>query len=236
MNALRNYSYPVRLASYQGAARFPQYFRHTIKGDRESTIQFENYFRANSISLEPWFEVVFWKMFSQARVANEQTDRIIQQLTSPVVINPRVLLNYAGRFTRSESMPDFDLFRKQFKYRSNVIATVATFPAFLDPVNFPMVDTRVAKWVNNQYKVQNSHDSKGPQLIPSVFDNNSASTVLTMADFDFYIHWIRWTRHMARKLNALTGFPWRARDVEMAVFTGWGDRGCSHPAMKLNAI
>lgn len=236
MQALSTYSYPVSLDKYHNAAKFPQYFLQTINGDRSSTIQFENYFRGNCSCLEPWFEVVFWKMFSQARVADDQTDRIISQLTRPIMTNTAVLLDYADRFLRSESMIDFDRFRKQFKYSTTSIATVATFPAFLYPDNFPMVDTRVAKWVNSQYTIHNAHDRVGPQLVPSAFDNGSTSTVLTMEDFDFYLHWIRWTRYMAKKLTVCTGFAWRARDVEMAVFTAWGDRGRNHPVMKLNAI
>ncbi|GAJ05736.1 unnamed protein product, partial [marine sediment metagenome] len=46
-----------------------------------------------------------------------------------------------------------------------------------------------------------------------------------MVDFDFYLHWVYWARHTAKKLSQQTEMKWRARDVEMAVFTAWGDKG-----------
>lgn len=149
-------------------------------------------------------------------------------------VEPADLLEKANTFMNSESREDFDAFRHLFRFKSNVIAIVATFPAFLRPHQFPMVDTRVAKWVNLNYQLFNDANPDAPQLIPSEYGNCNSATVLTMNDFAFYIRWIHWTRHMAEKLSIATGKSWRPRDVEMAVFTAWGDRGDQHPVIQLN--
>ena len=239
-NALDRYQYPVNLQEYCGAQRFPNHFKMIIQGDRESTIKFENYFRENNQAIESWFEVVFWKMYSQPQFSNPQTCSIVKRFTS-CKVSAFSLLNTANKFMRSETFEDahknFDVYRSCFGYSTKAIATVATFPAFLDPNNFPMVDTRVAKWVNSQYMVHNKHDSQGPQLIRSVYGNGSSSNVLTMEDFNFYYHWILWTRQIAKKLNIETNFHWRARDVEMAVFTAWGKgKRRKEPVLRLNPI
>jgi len=41
---------------------------------------------------------------------------------------------------------------------------------------------------------------------------------------------------LATKLSELTDMKWRARDVEMAAFTAWGDRDDDHPRFVLNPI
>ena len=113
----------------------------------------------------------------------------------------------------TETREDFNSFRQMFRFKSNVIAIVATFPAFLRPHKFPMVDTRVAKWVNLHYKTFNSENPHAPQLIPSEYGNNHSATVLTMNDFSFYHRWIHWTRYVAKKLSSSAHKPWRPRDL-----------------------
>jgi len=237
MNTLTKYRYPVNLSNYCGAHNFPNHFKQNIIGDRETTIKFENYFRENCLMLEPWFEVIFWKLNSQPDRAQIHTCTVVKQLTEIRPVSPSYLLGTAQKFMESVTRKNFVTFRKLF-FSSNVIATVATYPAFLNPEIFPMVDTRVAKWVNSQYTIHNLNDPLGPQLIPSVFGISSKSTVLTSADFDFYYYWILWTRHMAKKMNEISNnFHWRARDIEMAVFTAWGDqKGRKTPLLHLNPI
>lgn len=235
LRALNDYYYPVNLNHYWNANRYPDYFNRIISGNRVSTIEFEAYFRGNCQKIEVWYEVVFWKMYSQSGRRDEITLNFIKNISTNSASSGEMLHSYLQQFIRSPSIGNFEKFRKSLGFRSNVIATAATFPAFLNPEMFPMVDTRVAKWVNSQLRIHNQRNRNGPQLVPSVFGRTGA-TVLTMNDFDFYIHWIEWTRHMATKLAESTGVHWRARDVEMAVFTAWGDRGCKHPFLKLNPI
>jgi len=190
----------------------------------------------NAMKIEPWFEVVFWKLYSQSRISHQKTEDIIRQLKMVPEVKQAQLLEKANNFMNSESREDFDAFRQLFRFKSKVIAVVATFPAFLRPDQFPMVDTRVAKWVNLHYKMFNSANPDAPQLIPSEYGNNYSATVLTMNDFSFYLRWIHWTRYIAKKLTSVTGTSWRSRDVEMAVFTAWGDRGHQHPVIRLNPL
>lgn len=234
--ALIKYRYPVCLKDYQNALKYPSFFYQCISGDRDSTIQFENYFRTNVDKTESWFEVIFWKLYSQPRIRNEKTEDIIRQMKFNPEIKPAQLLDRANTFMKTGSRPDFDAFRQLFRFRTKVIAIVATFPAFLRPDQYPMVDTRVAKWVNMHYQKFNAAQPDAPQLIPSQYGNNCSSTVLTMDDFPFYLQWILWTRYMGEKLTSATGSVWRPRDVEMAVFTAWGDRKSQHPVIRLNPL
>jgi len=234
VNALKNYSYPVNLAEYKSARDFPNFFNRQIEGDRDSTMLFEDYFRANIQEVEVWYEVTFWKLYNQKMWCDRTTTGLVQRLGAELEVTTRKLIPALKSFVNDPDKHAFSHLRKLF-FESSVIATVATFPAFLDPDNFPMVDTRVAKWVNSQLDFHNAKNPNAPQLKRSQYSPGK-DTVLGMTDFGFYIDWINWTRYTASKLSQLTKMKWRARDVEMAVFTAWGDRGCFHPWLRLNAI
>lgn len=232
-NTLSKYKYECNLANYSHAQEFSNHFNRYICGDRDSTINFENYFRDRcSAEIQPWYEIVFWKMYSQGeKIRNNQTDAIVQRLKK---ISPTTLFDAAIKFMACKNMEEsrrtFEMFQQMF-YRSKSIATVATIPAFLNPQNFPMVDTQVARWVTVHYAKFNSLNNNEPKLIPSPsaevtkppnLKNGWNFNLNLSADFEFYWHWIQWTREYAQKLNTYkTNFTWRARDVEMAVFTAW---------------
>jgi len=234
VNALKKYSYRVNLAEYESARNFPNFFNRQINGDRDSTMLFEDYFRANIQKIEVWYEVTFWKLFSQKRWRDNRTTELVQRLCPESKVTTRKLIPTLKSFIDDPDKNSFDRLRKLF-FKSSVIATTATFPAFFDPDNFPMVDTRIARWVNSQLHVHNAKNPHAPQLTRSQYSPDKA-TALTMTDFMFYIDWINWIRYMSDRLSKLTKTKWRARDVEMAVFTAWGDRGCFHPRLRLNAI
>lgn len=236
IDALNQYNYPVNLADYQHASSFPKFFRQQIKGDRNSTIAFENYFRSDAQKIEAWCEVVFWKLYSQKGRGDKKTNECCDFWKKN--ITGKGLYNAANDFINNEDRNSFNKYRKLWPFyisRSRAIAVLATHISFLAPDRFPMIDTRIAKWVNSQLNIHNAKNPEGPQLIKSRYGQNK-STVLTMADFDFYLHWIYWTRYMANKLSQQTEMKWRTRDVEMAVFTAWGDKRCPHPRLPLNLI
>jgi len=233
--ALKQYNYPVNLAENKYANNFQRFFKQQIQGDRNSTIDFENYFRSNTQEIGTWCEVVFWKLYSQKGRRDENTKKCWDFWTREKITGKK-LYKAAKIFINTMDRSSFNEYRKLWPfYSSRTIATLATPISFLEPDNFPMVDTRIAKWVDSQFDRFNKGDPEGPQLIKSQYGQNK-STVLTMADFDFYLHWIYWTRHMAKKLSKQTEMKWRARDVEMAVFTAWGDKGCPHPRLSLHCI
>jgi len=138
-------------------------------------------------------------------------------------------------YTDQPCKKTFRDFLKMFGFRIEPLAIAATFPAFMNPDDFPMIDRRVAKWVIEFGGNHNRADPAGPQLRqPEAFaraNKKGRSVVLTMADFHFMPAWTPWWRYTARKLSKLCQpsvkcRAWRARDVEMAVFRAWGSR---HP-------
>lgn len=233
-NALDSYDYPVELADYQGASNFPNFFKRHILGDRYSTMAFEDYFRENAQNIEVWCEVVFWKLYSQKGRGDTNTKKC-WDFWREKTITGKELCRAANNFIANHSKDSFNEYRQLWPfYGSRVIAVIATPIAFLVPDRFPMVDTRVAKWIDSQLDMHNN-GLNNPQLIRSRY-GQTESTVLTMADFNFYLHWVHWAEHTAKELSQQTEMKWRARDVEMAVFTAWGDRGYSHPRLPLHRI
>ncbi|MDD3428138.1 MAG: hypothetical protein PHR42_04305 [Caldisericia bacterium] len=234
INALNQYKYPVKLSEYQYANNFHGFFKREIQGDRDSTIVFEDYFRSNVQKIEVWCEVVFWKLYSQKGRGNTNTKKCWNYWNEHKIAG-RNLYEAANDFIAKEDKESFNNYRKLWPfYESRVIAVIATPISFLAPDRFPMIDTRIAKWVNSQLDKFNEKDPNGPQLIKSQY-GQTKSNVLTMADFCFYLRWIRWTRYTSDKLSQRTKMKWRARDVEMAVFTAGGDKD-SHSWLSLNPI
>jgi hypothetical protein len=92
-------------------------------------------------------------------------------------------------------------------------AVPLTFPAFVDPARFPMVDSRVADWVNRNLESQN----RERKMKLTAF--HSRPGLLTDNDFPSYVNWVYWCREVADILSRKTTIKWRARDVEMAVFS-----------------
>ena len=202
--ALDLYRYFVDLARYEYAREFPNYFIRQIPGNRDSTRLFEDYFRDNMLHVEAWYEVVFWKMYSQANLRDDATRNrelalnrysvTADQLRNALhtFVTGRNKLNHEGNFRN---------FCRLLHFANGGIDTAATFPAFACPERFPMVDTRVAKWVNSEKDAHNDIDRSGPQLIRTRYNIIKGHPPLTTADIDFYLHWIDWTRHTASKLN-----------------------------------
>lgn len=143
------------------------------------------------------------------------------------------LLESAYNFIENENMESFNEFRMLWPFHnSRAIAVIATPIAFINPERFPMIDRRIAKWVIANYESFNQCYPDGPQLFPL----QNIRGVLTMNHFNFYLQWIHWTRFMSEILTQNTDIDWRARDVEMAVFTAWGGRDQPHPYIDLDCI
>ena len=234
VNALDQYSYPVKLACYANTKDCPAFFNRQIEGRRNSTIDFEAYFQTNIQEIEVWCEVVFWKLYSSQRYRRDTNTKKCWDFWISENITTKDLYNAANNFIVNNDRNSFDKYRRLWPFQGG-IAVLATPISFLAPDYFPMIDTRIAKWVASQLDRFNERDPDGPQLRKSRY-GQTASEHLTMADFDFYLHWICWTQHTANKLSQQTKMKWRARDVEMAVYTAWGDKGYSHPRLPLHPI
>jgi hypothetical protein len=235
LRALSEYQYQVDLRKYAFGKDYPDWFNTTLAtGNREETILFENRFRERAgRSLEAWYEVVFWKVFSNGLARNATTQRVINRL-SRATAKPVDLERACFEFIAQPSRKSFENLKSRLNQASSGIALAATFPAFLAPDRFPMVDTRVARWVRSNFQFHNSADYLGPQLIPPQSDPDVGT--LKMKDFDFYMTWIHWCRNTARKLTHQTELPWRPRDVEMAVFTAWGRGKKAGADLHLNSL
>jgi hypothetical protein len=234
IEALKTYHYPVYFEEFfkqfPKFAHFQQDFDFDIlhRGDRDSTIKFEDHFREKAEkSIAVWCEVVWWKLY----VRRGAVKKIVERLKAN---DTKKLWDVCHAYINKPTISTFDSLRYQI-VQQKVLATAATFPAFMVPEQIPMVDKRIAKWVNKYHRNFNNGDRNSPQLLP--FPSGDCGSVLQMGDFDAMFAWISWCRCMANKLNKKTdqeSFKWRARDVEMAVFQAWG-RGKKHPVI-LNPI
>ena len=231
--ALASYRYPVRLSEYVDRNLHPGWFVHDfLIGDHGQTSRFEERFRElGSSNTEAWIEVVYWKLYSQPMVRNGTTRKVFKGFNERQ-IGCSALNEALSAYVATPTCESFNDLRALFGFNTSAIAIVATFPAFFDPDAHPMVDTRIAKWVEACMNQHNAADPNGPQL--SKFPLRG--TVLTMSAFDAFQDWRRWCIHTAKKLTTRTPMTWRARDVEMAVFHAWGGRRGPHPSVYLNPL
>jgi hypothetical protein len=211
--ALSRYNYPVSLAKYGRSGEFPGFFTRDIPGDRTSTIEFEDYFRANcAISVVPYLEVVFWVLCGQSRRFERAVNRTANHLLSKG-IQPAELRSAIDGIIEIPARDTVSKLRDLLGIKVEALTVALTFPAFADPMHFPMVNKNTAGWVKEHHCDFSLNRSN--RLTPFAL-NYSA---LRYNDFDNYLNWVMWCRETAEILTSKTDMEWRARDVEMAVFT-----------------
>jgi len=213
ITALNRYNYPVSLAKYGRSGEFPGFFTRDIPGDRTSTIEFEDYFRESSEhSIEPYVEVAFWKLCGRKRRFEARVNDLVDHLWGQGVTASE-LRCAVDLFVAKPTKTNLSVMRALLGVKTPVLALALTYPAFVDPDRFPMVDTNTARWVSENAEICSRSAAKKLTRFEggrsSVQDN----------DFDNYLNWVYWCRETAEILIARTDTPWRARDVEMAVFT-----------------
>jgi hypothetical protein len=224
ITALNRYRYPVNLSGYQRANEFPGFFAQDISGTRDSTIEFEDHFRERSEHhIEPYVEVAFWKLCGKKKRFEGRVNDLVDHLRGQAVA-PSELRCAVDLFVAKPTKVNLSVIRALLGIKAPVLALALTYPAFIDPGRFPMVDTNTARWVSaNCEKHSRRRDS---QLIPF----NIGRGVVRDEHFDSYLNWVHWCRETAEILTARRGMPWRARDVEMAVFTA------AREGLSLNAL
>lgn len=212
LEALNSYSYPVDLRDYEHKDRFLNHFKWKIAGDRKTTIAFEDYFRKNArSSIEVYCEIVFWKLYSRRRDRQQKTKRIVDHLLEENV-KPELLYHCIWRFANKPTLEHLTDLRWFLGIKTDVLAVALTFPAFMYPLKYPMVDSNVARWVNANFTRQNKKMKN--KLTPFV-----GFSSLRDNDFENYLNWVAWCNEMASILSEKSHLKWRPRDVEMAVFT-----------------
>ena len=162
---------------------------------RDDTLAFQRHFKHHAPNLlDAWYEVVRWK-------SPRSKGRTVNHIRS-TGITARELLRLCEEYIDNPTIHTFRRFRVNIA-KTDVVATAATFPAFLQPGLFPMVDTQTAKWVlqNPWTRIAAPNLNKGE--------------VLHESHWQYVCDWVRWCRQAAQQLGA----HWTPRDVEMAVFT-----------------
>jgi hypothetical protein len=212
---LDSYRYPANLSDFEDHLRFGGWFvRNIEKGDRTETIEFENLFREQAPHhLEAWFEVVVW-MYS-----NKQTVGLAQVIIDTLKCKGTSAQDPWGeccQFTEDPNARRLKAFQRSLGVFGRHIGECSTFPAFIAPDRFPIVDRHITRWVSKYHEEHNMFAQHDVRLFPPTHFENKP---LTISDFPFYEWWIQWCRSKAHQLTELSGSPWRARDVEMAVST-----------------
>jgi hypothetical protein len=233
---LMAYSHPFDLSEFVDAHQYAGWFdTRSSAGDRAATMAFEARFREHAAAaIEPWLEVVFWEFYGEVGIRDFVTRKMASRLRQRGV-SPQSLWQACIRYLERPSKKGLFVLKTALGLTWGSIAAASAFPAFMRPDWYPMVDTRVAKWVGYAMQAHNAADPTGPQLVrPPYLD--SARPVLTTRDFGFVESWFRWCWHTGRKLSALTQITWRPRDVEMAVSCAWGGPGDAHPSVQLSPL
>jgi len=224
--ALAGYRYPVDLRRFQNPPA--GFFDCQVDGDPSSTIAFEERFRALApVRLEAWYEVIFWKLYSQGGRAEFETRRAIDTAISRGLTAGR-LWNFCEQFRQ-----EFDEDPRHAKswlralqasfFSSQAMATTWTFVAFSDPNGrFPMIDRSTSSWLYDHFPEFTANGMTCAEHLerpPRRFGAGVAGSTVQLSDYDrFVVGWVRWCRCMAEELAGRTAQQWRARDVEMAIF------------------
>lgn len=220
IKALDAYSYPVDLQKYKNAKKFPGFFNGDIIGNRRSTMDFEKYFRKKAPTrIEPYLEVTYWKQYF--RDPDNQTDIRWRQIMERGTTAAE-LWQVVQQFASEQTVENLQKIWIAFGYSSNVLATPLTFPVLASPETIPMIDMLVAKWVNKNLKQHNIN--RTCELTPFHISDSSPLKG-TDHNFESYVYWVRWCREVSTVLTDLNSKPWRARDVEMAVYTAERSKG-----------
>jgi len=211
--ALNNYCYPVDLRNYSRASQFSGFFNRNILGDRGSTREFENHYQATAPNnIAAFFEVIYWKLYSQPHRRERITNRIVDFIQTHR-IESNQLWNAVQKFVNFPNKANLKEIRRLLELRSPVLAIPITLVAFAHPQKFPMIDNRTAKWINHNLSRHNTNRKNKLSLF------NKKFTSLQDDDFPNYLNWVTWCQEVAQVLTKLTREKWRARDVEMVVFT-----------------
>ncbi len=218
--ALDKYLYPVNLSRYIDAEKFPNYFKLNIGGDKDSTRQFQAYFKDHAPSeIEVYFEVMYWKMFTI--FSQNPSQNLINKMVSAKV-EPNLIFNKIENFIKNVSLDNLKDFRQLLGMNRDegTLALASVFPAFINPEKFPILDSRVVDWINSNLNKQNVGRISGRALLPFTFGIYQGKPTRSIFDSEFesYRHWILWCQDTAEKIAKITGNPWSARDVEMAVY------------------
>jgi hypothetical protein len=215
--ALETYCYPVDLTRYEKAKHFPCFFKKNITGDGRTTVAFEDYFRKLApTKIEVWYEVLFWKLYSRKGSWGKVTQ--VVEHTRNNLASSMDLWKAVQEFIRKPGKSGLQKLREPLGFKYGM-AVPLTFVAFADPHSYPMIDRKVARWVNeNLQKHSAGLNTKLTRFKSADWKN---TYYIHDSDFDAYLNWVAWCREVAPILSNASPYQWRARDVEMAVWVAY---------------
>jgi len=167
--------------------------------------------------IEAWYEAIFWKFASAGRRGEYFATQMVEKLRKGDN-SAAVIWAACEDFIDTGKLNAFKNLQFKLSMTGSAIPVTATFPAFVCPDRFPMVDRWIANWIVKYREAYRNHS--GGLLAPSEsYLRGNRTTLMISSDWEFYTRWIEWSRAAAQILTESTGFPWRARDVKMAAFT-----------------
>lgn len=215
IKALKNYSYSVNLAEFNKKEQNPGFFNRQITP--LNLKQFENDF--SDVIKNKLFEkyaiigeVMFWKLDSYKEDRHVKSKTILD-----LVKDQNNFENFCitlRNLADNPSKDNFIQFRQSCGQKIG-FAVPVTFLSFFRSSQYPMVDLYVSKWWNPK-KLDFGY-GESPKFIPDGpikgdelhLDNNWTA----------YLHWTNFCLKYADILSRKTKNEWRARDVEMAIFS-----------------
>lgn len=194
------FSWRVDLGTFREAAKYqPGFFNRPI--EPWQVTEFEDAFRATLIAdgrIERAAEVVFWKNYGAFQVKNKLTSDFLTRIRNAEDWN-----QFVQAVKKLATEPSWASFQRLIKAcgQKHGFATPITFLSFYAPNEFPMVDQRIGKWSAKRFPLQPQFAWAGKRIAPN------------QRSWDAYLAWTDFCRRQAALLS------WRARDVEMAVWT-----------------
>lgn len=204
--AKANFNWKVDLRTFKHRDMCPGFFDRVI--EPADVDKFERLFR-ESLHTEKLTgraaEVAFWKNFGQHQSRDNIARKLLRWLSPPDRADQfaQAIEGIARDFT-------WDSFKRLQASCGQVsgFATPLTFLSFFDPERFPMVDQRIGDWWARRFPRQLQFSRRDDGWIRPSQQSLKA-----------YVSWTSFCRRQAEALSGL-GDHWRARDVEMAV---WSD-------------
>ena len=227
MNPLSNwldcqklYKWTVNLKKYEKSTEYPGYFKDEINPG--NTRDFEDKFRKfvnDGFPLVHYVvcgEVYFWKNYRSIS-KNTKTDETLQYLAVPEY--QKMFIESLKELARNPIHNNFLIFRKSCDL-PNGFATPITYLSFYMPDEYPMIDKIIANWWRDdknrsRFGIEPTPlfvQRKGDGWIQAVTERDSIS------NWSAYLAWKEFCIRYSTILTKTTGTPWRARDVEMAVW------------------
>lgn len=197
------FDWPVDLRHFKDAIQYqPEFFNRLIEPGQ--TCEFEDALRAELVSggrAERGAEVVYWKNAGNHLARDRITRGFLASMR-----NAAAWSHFAASVQRLASTPTWECFSAVKKVCGG-FAVPLTLLSFYDPKQFPMIDRKVGMWWSRKFSSKPQFKWSGEVIAPS------------KQSWAAYLAWTEFCRRHAAYLTTLSERAWRARDVEMAVWT-----------------